>query len=203
MDITKKAVSTISAVALVASLGVCSVFGASTQASAAETNSTEVTIQVTDDMSQISWSAPTKVPLAVAGDGTIICPDDDVLAITNENVLPIHLTKVAVEASDPWTITDDVSVYAGSENDLAAFSINFKRGNGVEVKASDALSGADVSAETDLNMAYAGYVTGADETLADNVNFDLSGNVAKVMQDLSTEKELSTITWTIAPGLAS
>ena len=203
MDITKKAVSTISAVALVASLGVCSVFGASTQASAAETNSTEVTIQVTDDMSQISWSAPTKVPLAVAGDGTIICPDDDVLAITNENVLPIHLTKVAVEASSPWTITDDVSAYAGSENDLAAFSINFKRGNGVEVKASDALSGADVSVETDLNMAYAGYVTGADETLADNVNFDLSGNVAKVMQDLSTEKELSTITWTIALGLAS
>lgn len=203
MDITKKVVSTISAIALMASLGVCSVFGASTQASAAETNSTEVTIQVTDDMSQISWSAPTKVPLAVAGDGTIICPDNEVLAITNENVLPIHLTKVEVAASDPWTITDDVSAYAGSENDLAAFSINFKRGAGVEVKASDALSGADVSTETDLNMAYAGYITGADETLADNVNFDLSGNVAKVMQDLSTEKDLSTITWTIAPGLAS
>ena len=43
----------------------------------------------------------------------------------------------------------------------------------------------------------------ADETLADSVNFDLSGNVAKVMQDLSTAKDLSTITWTIAPGLAS
>ena len=204
MEITKKAVTTISAIALAGTLGFCGALGANTQANAAETNSTEVTLQVTDDLSQISWSAPTKISLAVAGDGTLICPDDDVLKIQNENVLPIHLTKIKVEPTSPWTIVQDATNYDGKSNDVTSFQINFPVGaKNLSVNASDALEGLDVSTWSDLNLAYEGYETGEDETLADNVVFNLTGDTARITQDLTSEKGLSTITWTIASGLAA
>ena len=199
----KKLSLIVGAVILTGTLWFCGALCSVNKANAAETNSTEVTIQVADSMEKIEWSAPTKIPLVVVGDGTLCGPDPEVLKIQNENVLTIHLTNIQVTPTNPWTFVADAAGDSSNTNDIASFAINFTNKNKT-VQAVNALSGLDVSTWTELNLAYEGYTaTDADDTLADNIAFSLSGNANKITQDLSSAKGFATITWTIAPGLAS
>ena len=193
MDITKKAVSTISAVALAGTLGFCGVFGAQNQASAAETNSTEVTIKAAaaDDPSQIEWTAPTQIPFAASADGTLVGPSADALQIQNESVFPIHLTKISVAAESGWNVVSDVTADT-SVTDAVSFSVG---AGSTTVSASDALSGKDVSTSTDFNMS-------AKDVSGSAINIDTSGNLARSTKDLSTAQKAATVSWTVAVGIA-
>lgn len=204
MDITKKAVSTISAIALTASLAVCGVLGVSTQASAAESNTTDVTLTVTEDMDQVSWTAPTKIPVAVQGDGTLVQPTYGTMMLQNESILPIHVTKIQATAAETWDFTSATDVNVDGTKNL----VNMNLVAGAETSgvyaftenATDMVRGFDTSAESVFDMNYKND-SATDDAVSIGVTGKLINHVAG--QTFVNETKFATITWTIAPGTSA
>lgn len=187
--IKNKVLASVCACGLVMSMGATALLGGVQSASAAETNSTEVTIEANPDASQLIWTAPTAINFVANADGTLVGPDADATQITNGSAFPIHITDVSVAAENGWNIVESVDANT-TDNDVLNFELAV---GGSTVKASEALSGKDVSTLAAYNMAAKG-VTG------DALDITSTGKVARLTQDIQTAKKAATVTWTVAVG---
>lgn len=153
------------------------------------TGTTDVTIQVDKGgqggkEDQLSFDVPTEIPFAAKADGTLVGPSKDAIKIVNKSVFPIHVTGMSTSTGNTgWNLVADAS--KSESNDSLSFELN-------NVSAA---TPADLSANKDWNMGYAG----SDK---DSVAITSTGKVSHVTKDLSKPQKAATITWTLAAGNA-
>lgn len=153
------------------------------------TGHTDVTIQVDKGgqggkEDQLSFDVPTEIPFAAKADGTLVGPSKDAIKIVNKSVFPIHVTGMSTSTGDTgWNLVADAS--KSESNDSLSFELN-------NVSAA---TPADLSANKDWNMGYAG-------SGKDSVAITSTGKVSHVTKDLSKSQKAATITWTLAAGNA-
>lgn len=153
------------------------------------TGTTDVTIQVDKggqggQEDQLAFDVPTVIPFAAKADGTLVGPSAESTKIVNKSVFPIHVTGMSTSTGDTgWNLVADASK-SESENSLS-----------FELNNVSAATPANLSANTDWNMGYAGSTT-------DSVAITSTGKVSHVTKDLSTAQKAATITWTLAAGTA-
>lgn len=146
-------------------------------------NTTDVTIQVSNEDGNIAWSAPTVVPMKATAAGTLIGPNADALSIRNLSAFPIRVKTMDAQAADPFHLVADVDKSSG-DNDFQ-MSVN-------GVAAAPAVELAD---DGTWAMGYAGNADGTDV-----LPLTLSGaKITRVTEDLSTAKKAATVTWTVEP----
>lgn len=153
------------------------------------TGTTDVTIQVDKggqggQEDQLAFDVPTEIPFAAKADGTLVGPSKDAIKIVNKSVFPIHVTGMSTSTGDMgWNLVADAS--KSESNDSLSFELN-------NVSAA---TPADLSANKDWNMGYAG-------SGKDSVAIISTGKVSHVTKDLSKPQKAATITWTLAAGNA-
>ena len=158
---------------------------------AGTTQSTEVTIQSvatsdgqTSSDENLTFSTPTVIPFSANAKGEMTGPSAASTQIINKSVFPVHVTKMAVAAQDPFHIVDDVTTSTGT-NDVQ-----------FTVHGAKAAADVDLSANTAWNMGYAGSDT-------DHIDLDTSdAKIARVTANLKDAQKAATITWTLASGNA-
>lgn len=153
------------------------------------TGSTNVTIKVDKggqggQEDQLAFDVPTEIPFVAKADGTLVGPSKDATKIVNKSVFPIHVTGMSTSTGDTgWNLVADAS--NSESNDSLSFELN-------NVSAA---TPADLSANKDWNMGYAG-------SGKDSVAITSTGKVSHVTKDLSKPQKAATITWTLAAGNA-
>lgn len=153
------------------------------------TGTTDVTIQVDKggqggQEDQLAFEVPTVIPFAAKADGTLVGPSKDATKIVNKSVFPIHVTGMSTSTGDTgWNLVADAS--NSESNDSLSFELN----------SVSAATTADLSANKDWNMGYAG-------SGKDSVAITSTGKVSHVTKDLSKPQKAATITWTLAAGSA-
>ena len=146
-------------------------------------NTTDVTIQVSNEDGNIAWSAPTVVPMKATAAGTLIGPNADVLSIRNLSAFPIRVKTMDAQAVDPFHLVANADSSTGN-NDFQ-MSVN-------GVAAAPAVELAD---DGTWAMGYAGNNDGTDV-----LPLTISGaKIARVTEDLSAAKKAATVTWTVEP----
>lgn len=71
------------------------------------TASTDVNVKIDDE--QLSFTAPSIINFAMKGDGTFICPDDNVAYIKNNSVMGIKVKKYEVASDSEATGVADLT----------------------------------------------------------------------------------------------
>lgn len=152
---------------------------------AGNTGTTDVTIEVQKDQGadQLAFEVPTVIPFAAKANGELIGPSANETKIVNKSVFPIHVTGMAVSATDGWNLVDDAS--KATETNALSFELN-----GVH-----AVKPANLSADKSWNMGYA-------KSGNDSVAITSTGKVAHVTKNLHDAKKAATVTWTLAAGSA-
>lgn len=146
-------------------------------------NTTDVTIQVSNEDGNIAWSAPTVVPMKATAAGTLIGPNADALSIRNLSAFPIRVKTMDAQAVDPFHLVANADSSTGN-NDFQ-MSVN-------GVAAAPAVELAD---DGTWAMGYAGNADGTDV-----LPLTLSGaKIARVTADLSQAQKAATVTWTVEP----
>ena len=96
--------------------------GNTTTVTSGNTGTTDVTIEVEKDaqgkQDQLAFEVPTVIPFAAKANGELIGPSKDATKIVNNSVFPIHVTGMAVSATDGWNLVDDASK-ASKDNALS------------------------------------------------------------------------------------
>ena len=156
-----------------------------------ETGSAATTVYLAADASKIIASVPTQVNFLVNGDGTLIAPSDDALAIQNGSVFGIHVAKIRTETTNNFFYCGSAA-QTNSENGV---ELNIAPAGGAAISAADATGGV---APTDAawNMDRKGSATSS-------VGVVMSGAVANVTNDLSKNQQFATVNWTFAAGKIS
>lgn len=155
----------------------------------ADTNSTTVKLQASEqdmnDANQTVFTVPTEITLAVKADGTLVGPSEKQY-IQNKSVFDIHVDKVKYEVSAlDWAYVEDIAT-ATAENSLSL------KLNDVTLK-----NGADTTVTPAMNLSMANKAEGESA----KAEIKLSGNVAKVKKDISTQAvDAGKITWHVAAG---
>lgn len=159
--------------------------GNTTTVTSGNTGTTDVTIRVQKDqgVDQLAFEVPTVIPFAAKANGELIGPSADETKIVNKSVFPIHVTGMAVSATDGWNLVDDAS--KATETNALSFELN-----GVH-----AVKPANLSADKSWNMGYA-------KSGNDSVAITSTGKVAHVTKNLHDAKKAATVTWTLAAGSA-
>ena len=146
-------------------------------------NTTDVTIQVSNEDGNIAWSAPTVVPMKATAAGTLIGPNADALSIRNLSAFPIRVKTMDAQAVDPFHLVADADKSDGNND----FQMSM---NGVT-----AAGAVELADDGTWAMGYAGNADGSD-VLPLTVS---AAKIARVTADLSTAKKAATITWTVEP----
>lgn len=155
----------------------------------ADTNSTTVKLQASEqdmnDANQTVFTVPAQITLAVKADGTLVGPSEKQY-IQNKSVFDIHVDKVKYELSgSDWAYVKDINT-ATEDN-----SLSLKLNNVPLEKDKD----TPVTSVMNLSM---GNVAEGESAKAE---INLSGNVAKVKKDISTQAvDAGKITWHVAAG---
>lgn len=146
---------------------------------------------VTKAAGQIDWTAPTEIPFAAAGDGTMVTPSETALQITNNSDFAIHVTNIQF-------VKTEGQINLVGKNDAMTTNnsmwFTMKTGN-TTIDAKNALSGIDVSSDKSFNMGYKGSST-------DSIGINAEGKIAHVSLDLSTAKKVGHVVWTVKSGAA-
>ena len=201
MKNTKKIVSLILAVCMIASLAI-SASAANTVDASGGTGTSSVTLSSTADGSiggdpaatKMSVTVPTVLPIAVGTDGTVSTATD--AKIVNNSFGAVKVASVNIEAAQGWALTA-----FGSKDTLAHEKVNSNKfgfqialGNG----AAQITDNKDASKQTLLDAAIEGcYMSGAGDQTANSVEVTYDAIVTPVSEAI-TNTSIASVLFVIA-----
>ena len=173
MKNTKKIVSLILAVCMIASLAI-SASAANTVDASGGTGTSSVTLSSTADGSiggdpaatKMSVTVPTVLPIAVGTDGTVSTATD--AKIVNNSFGAVKVNSVSIEAAQGWSLAafGDKTTLAHEKVNANKFGFQISLGNG-EKKLTDS---KNASKQTLLDTAVEGcYMSGVGDTSANSI----------------------------------
>ncbi len=139
------------------------------------------------DTAKIVASVPTQINFMVNGDGTLVAPSQDALAIQNKSVFGIRVDTLKATPMNDFQFVADAS-NTGAEN---AVQLDIAPKDGTVTKAAYATANyplKDPAWSIDRNGS---------------VSVTMSGAVANVTKDLSSNQQFATINWSFAAGKIS
>ena len=186
MKNTKKIVSLILAVCMIASLAI-SASAANTVDASGGTGTSSVTLSSTADGSiggdpaatKMSVTVPTVLPIAVGTDGTVTTATD--AKIVNNSFGAVKVSRVTIEAARGWNLTafGDKSTLAHEKVDSNKFGFSLAIGGGTQ-QVTDA---SDAAAQVLLSTSIAGcYMSGAGDQTANSVSIAYDAIVTPVSE---------------------
>ena len=201
MKNTKKILSLILAVCMIASLAI-SASAANTVDASGGTGTSSVTLSSTADGSlggdpaatKMSVTVPTVLPIAVGTDGTVSTATD--AKIVNNSFGAVKVASVNIEAAQGWALTA-----FGSKDTLAHEKVNSNKfgfqialGNG----AAQITDNKDASKQTLLDTAIEGcYMSGAGDQTANSVEVTYDAIVTPVSEAI-TNTSIASVLFVIA-----
>ena len=202
MKNTKKIVSLILAVCLMASLAI-GASAANTVDASGGTGTSSVTLSSTADGSiggdpaatKMSVTVPTVLPVAVGVDGTVSTASD--AKITNNSFGAVKVNSVSIEAAQGWNLTafGDKATLAKEKVDSNKFGFSISLGNG----AAQVTDNKNASKQTLLEAAVEGcYMSGVGDTSANSIGITYDAIVTPVSEavvNASVASVLFVIAW--------
>lgn len=184
----QKLLAGITAVALAVGLGVTALPVAQAQAAEATTG-----IYLQADDAKIIASAPTRIDVAVNGDGSFVTPSADSLLIENGSVFAIHVSDMKATALNDFNfVTESEAASAASENNIW---MTVQPGSGAASELADAQSGLALT-DSAWAMTKAG-------SAGDSVALTTEGGISNITKDLAASQQFGQIDWTFAAGGAT
>ena len=201
MKNTKKIISLILAICMLASLAI-SASAANTVDASGGTGTSSVTLSSTADGSldgdpaatKMSVSVPTVLPVAVGTDGTVSTASD--AKIVNNSFGAVKVANVSIEAAQGWNLTafGDKATLAKEKVDSNKFGFQIALGYG-EKKLTD---GKNASKQTLLDAAVEGcYMSGVGDTSANTVAIAYDAIVTPVSEAV-TNTAIASVLFIIA-----
>lgn len=155
----------------------------------AATASTAVTIAADND--RISITAPLRVDMVVAADGTFIAPNPQDTRIENKSIFGVHVSNVEIAPAAGHTIVTESQFEGAQETNSLWMGI---APNGKEpIQAGDHLTKKSPSTPSDWNMTKAG-------GSAPNIELEFSGAMKNIESPTTEATKAYDITWTFAVG---
>ena len=201
MKNTKKIVSLILAVCMIASLAI-SASAANTVDVAGGTGTSSVTLSSTADGSiggdpastKMSVVVPTVLPVAVGTDGTVSTATD--AKIINNSFGAVKVANISIEAEQGWNLTafGDKATLAKEKVDSNKFGFQIALGNG-EKKLTD---NKNASKQTLLDTAIEGcFMSGVGDTSANSIGITYDAIVTPVSEAV-TNAAIASVLFIIA-----
>ena len=201
MKNTKKIVSLILAVCMIASLAI-SASAANTVDVAGGTGTSSVTLSSTADGSiggdpaatKMSVVVPTVLPIAVGTDGSVATASD--AKIINNSYGAVKVNSVSIEAAQGWNLTafGDKATLAKEKVDSNKFGFQIALGNG-EKKLTD---NKNASKQTLLDTAIEGcFMSGVGDTSANSISIAYDAIVTPVSEAV-TNTAIASVLFIIA-----
>ena len=173
MKNTKKIISLVLAICMLASLAI-SASAANTVDASGGTGTSSVTLSSTADGSiggdpaatKMSVTVPTVLPIAVGTDGTVSTATD--AKIVNNSFGAVKVNSVSIEAAQGWNLTafGDKATLAKEKVDSNKFGFSISLGNG----AAQVTDNKNASKQTLLDAAVEGcYMSGVGDTSANSI----------------------------------
>ena len=202
MKNTKKIISLVLAICMLASLAI-SASAANTVDASGGTGTSSVTLSNTADGSldgdpaatKMSVSVPTVLPVAVGTDGTVSTATD--AKIVNNSFGAVKVNSVSIEAAQGWNLTafGDKATLAKEKVDSNKFGFSISLGNG----AAQVTDNKNASKQTLLDAAVEGcYMSGVGDTSANMVAIAYDAIVTPVSEavvNASVASVLFVIAW--------
>ena len=202
MKNTKKIISLVLAVCLMASLAI-GASAANTVDASGGTGTSSVTLSSTADGSiggdpaatKMSVTVPTVLPVAVGVDGTVSTASD--AKITNNSFGAVKVNSVSIEAAQGWNLTafGDKATLAKEKVDSNKFGFSISLGNG----AAQVTDNKNASKQTLLEAAVEGcYMSGVGDTSANSIGITYDAIVTPVSEavvNASVASVLFVIAW--------
>ena len=201
MKNTKKIVSLVLAICMLASLAI-SASAANTVDASGGTGTSSVTLSSTADGSiggdpaatKMSVTVPTVLPIAVGTDGTVSTATD--AKIVNNSFGAVKVASVNIEAAQGWALTafGSKDTLAHEKVDSNKFGFQIALGNG-EKKLTD---NKNASKQTLLDAAIEGcYMSGAGDQTANSVEITYDAIVTPVSEAI-TNTSIASVLFVIA-----
>ena len=201
MKNTKKIVSLILAICMIASLAI-SASAANTVDASGGTGTSSVTLSSTADGSldgdpsatKMSVVVPTVLPIAVGTDGSVATASD--AKIINNSYGAVKVNSVSIEAAQGWNLTafGDKATLAKEKVDSNKFGFQIVLGNG-EKKLTD---NKNASKQTLLDTAIEGcFMSGVDDTSANSIGIAYDAIVTPVSEAV-TNAAIASVLFIIA-----
>ena len=201
MKNTKKIVSLILAICMIASLAI-SASAANTVDASGGTGTSSVTLSSTADGSldgdpsatKMSVVVPTVLPIAVGTDGSVATASD--AKIINNSYGAVKVNSVSIEAAQGWNLTafGDKATLAKEKVDSNKFGFQIALGNG-EKKLTD---NKNASKQTLLDTAVEGcYMSGVGDTSANSIGIAYDAIVTPVSEAV-TNTAIASVLFIIA-----
>ena len=201
MKNTKKIVSLILAICMIASLAI-SASAANTVDASGGTGTSSVTLSSTADGSldgdpsatKMSVVVPTVLPIAVGTDGSVATASD--AKIINNSYGAVKVANVSIEAAQGWNLTafGDKATLAKEKVDSNKFGFQIALGNG-EKKLTD---NKNASKQTLLDAAVEGcFMSGVGDTSANSIGITYDAIVTPVSEAV-TNTAIASILFIIA-----
>ena len=206
MKNTKKIVSLILAICMLASLAISASASAlpsgNTVGESGGTGTSSVTLSSTADGSiggdpaatKMSVTVPTVLPIAVGTDGTVSTASD--AKIINNSYGAVKVANVSIEAAQGWNLTafGDKATLAKEKVDSNKFGFQIALGNG-EKKLTD---NKNASKQTLLDAAVEGcYMSGVGDTSANSIGITYDAIVTPVSEAV-TNTAIASVLFIIA-----
>ena len=202
MKNTKKIISLVLAICMLASLAI-SASAANTVDASGGTGTSSVTLSSTADGSiggdpaatKMSVVVPTVLPVAVGVDGTVSTASD--AKITNNSFGAVKVNSVSIEAAQGWNLTafGDKATLAKEKVDSNKFGFSISLGNG----AAQVTDNKNASKQTLLEAAVEGcYMSGVGDTSANSIGITYDAIVTPVSEavvNASVASVLFVIAW--------
>ena len=201
MKNTKKIISLVLAICMLASLAI-SASAANTVDASGGTGTSSVTLSSTADGSiggdpaatKMSVVVPTVLPVAVGTDGTVSTATD--AKIVNNSFGAVKVANVSIEAAQGWNLTafGDKATLAKEKVDSNKFGFQIALGNG-EKKLTD---NKNASKQTLLDAAVEGcYMSGVGDTSANSIGIAYDAIVTPVSEAV-TNAAIASVLFIIA-----
>ena len=201
MKNTKKIISLVLAICMIASLAI-SASAANTVDASGGTGTSSVTLSSTADGSiggdpaatKMSVTVPTMLPIAVGVDGTVSTATD--AKIVNNGFGAVKVANVSIEAAQGWNLTafGDKATLAKEKVDSNKFGFSISLGNG----AAQITDGKNASKQTLLTDAIEGcFMSGVGDTSANSIGIVYDAIVTPVSEAV-TNTSIASVLFVIA-----
>lgn len=188
---TQAAAATLLGLALTATSAIAPAAALAQGATEVKSGSASTAVYLTADSSKIIASVPTQVNFLVNGDGTLIAPSDDALAVQNGSVFGIRVAQLRTETNNNFVYCDNAKT-TPKENGV---ELNIAPKGGTAIGAATATGGVKLT-----DAAWSMDRTGGTKS---SVGVTMTGAVANVTKDLSQNQQFATVNWTFAAGKLS
>lgn len=173
---------------VVLSIGFMSLFAHSAFASGATDGVATTSIYLKADNTKIVASAPTRIDVAVAGDGSFTTPSAASTLISNGSIFSIRVSNIEVSMSDPFQAVAGTDFETTKLPGAIKFAITPGSGNSFDF-ANAAKPGGVAVNDSSWNMPVNG-----------NLALSTAGALKNNTADISASKQFADIRWTFAAG---